>query len=154
MLRRYRTTWILPLALLLLLTSLVGPGDVRAQAPATIKGTVRDGETGELLDYANILLAGTTRGTMTLGGGVFYFQGMAPGTYTVKVLYLGLCRAYFTSGSGETAGVGSPTSEGWSWAQRPEIADEVLRIMAVHQKSSQPQIISLPVQLQTGEARQ
>ena len=73
---------------------------------------------------------------------------------TVKVLYLGLCRAYFTSGSGETAGVGSPTSEGWSWAQRPEIADEVLRIMAVHQKSSQPQIISLPVQLQTGEARQ
>jgi len=73
---------------------------------------------------------------------------------TVKVLYLGLCRAYFTSGSGETAGVGSPTSDGWTWAQRPEIADEVLRIMAVHQKSSQPQIISLPVQLQTGEARQ
>jgi hypothetical protein len=58
-------------------------------APATIKGTVRDKETGELLDYANVLLAGTTRGTMSLGGGVFYFNGMAPGTYTIKVLYLG-----------------------------------------------------------------
>ena len=66
------------------------PGEAHAQgAPATIKGTVKDGETGELLDYANVLLAGTTRGTMSLGGGVFYFNGMAPGTYTVKVLYLG-----------------------------------------------------------------
>ncbi len=90
MLRRSRFSWILSLALFLLLVTTAMPEDVSAQgAPATIKGTVRDKETGELLDYANVLLAGTTRGTMSLGGGVFYFNGMAPGTYTIKVLYLG-----------------------------------------------------------------
>jgi len=90
MLRRPRFIWILPLFVFLLLSSVVIPGDAAAQgAPATIKGTVRDKESGEQLDYANVLLVGTTRGTMSLGGGVFYFNGMAPGTYTVKVLYLG-----------------------------------------------------------------
>jgi len=90
MLRRYRITWIFPLVFVLFLTAVAGVGDALAQgAPATIKGTVKDRESGELLDYANVLLAGTTRGTMSLGGGVFYFQGLSPGTYTVKVLYLG-----------------------------------------------------------------
>ncbi|MEN8007020.1 MAG: TonB-dependent receptor [Candidatus Krumholzibacteriota bacterium] len=90
MLRRPRFIWILSLFVLLLLTTATMPGDASAQgAPATIKGTVRDKESGELLDYANVLLVGTTRGTMSLGGGVFYFNGMAPGTYTIKVLYLG-----------------------------------------------------------------
>ena len=89
MLRRPRIQWILHLVLLLLLASVIAPGESAAQAPATIKGVIKDGESGELLDYANVMLAGTTRGTMSLGGGVFYFNGMAPGTYTVKVLYLG-----------------------------------------------------------------
>ncbi len=90
MLRRPRFSWILSLVLFLFVVTVVMPGDASAQgAPATIKGTVRDKESGELLDYANVLLAGTTRGTMSLGGGVFYFNGMAPGTYTIKVLYLG-----------------------------------------------------------------
>jgi len=57
--------------------------------PGTIKGTIRDIESGEYLDYANVLIVGTTRGTMSLGGGVFYFQGLAPGEYTIRVLYLG-----------------------------------------------------------------
>ncbi|MCB1183367.1 TonB-dependent receptor [bacterium] len=78
------------LILVAFLVTLFASGDVFAQgAPATIKGTIKDKESGELLDYANVLLAGTTRGTMSLGGGVFYFNGMAPGTYTIKVLYLG-----------------------------------------------------------------
>ncbi len=90
MLRRPRFTWILSLILLLLVVAMTMPVDASAQgAPATIKGTVRDKESGELLDYANVLLVGTTRGTMSLGGGIFYFNGMAPGTYTIKVLYLG-----------------------------------------------------------------
>jgi outer membrane receptor protein involved in Fe transport len=67
----------------------VDPVSSFAQAPGTIRGTVRDGETGDLLDYANVLIKGTTRGTMSLGGGVFYFQGLRPGTYTIQVLYLG-----------------------------------------------------------------
>jgi len=90
MLRRNRIQWILPLFLLLFLATVIDPGEVNAQGqPATIKGTIRDKESGELLDYANVLLAGTTRGTMSLGGGIFYFNNMVPGTYTIKVLYLG-----------------------------------------------------------------
>ena len=94
MLRCHRIQWIMPRVLLLFLVAFMVtcfmPCAIFAQGvPATIKGTVKDKESGEMLDYANVLLAGTTRGTMSLGGGVFYFNGMAPGTYTVKVLYLG-----------------------------------------------------------------
>ncbi len=89
MLRRQRFQWFAFLVCLLSLSSLVLFGTAWAQAPGTIKGVIRDSETGELLDYANILIQGTTRGTMSLGGGVFYFQGMPPGDYTIRVLYLG-----------------------------------------------------------------
>ena len=90
MLRRHRIQWILPLVLLITMITFSAPQSVMAQgAPGTIKGVIKDGESGELLDYANVLLAGTNRGTMSLGGGVFYFNGMPPGTYTIKVLYLG-----------------------------------------------------------------
>lgn len=87
MLRRHRIHRVLPL-LVLLLISVAAAGDALAQV-GSIKGIVKDKETGELLDYANVLLGGSTRGTMSLGGGIFYFNGLAPGTYTVKVLYLG-----------------------------------------------------------------
>ena len=40
--------------------------------PGTIKGMIKDGETGDLLDYANVIIKGTTRGTMSLGGGAFF----------------------------------------------------------------------------------
>jgi outer membrane receptor protein involved in Fe transport len=92
--RRHRFDWLACVALTCLaLTGLVAlslPGSAAAQsAPGSIKGTVRDAESGELLDYANVLIKGTTRGTMSLGGGAFYFQGLQPGSYTVQVLYLG-----------------------------------------------------------------
>lgn len=87
MLRRHRIHRVLPL-LILMLISVAATGDVMAQV-GSIKGVVRDKESGELLDYANVLLAGSTRGTMSLGGGNFYFNGLTPGECTVKVLYLG-----------------------------------------------------------------
>lgn len=108
MLRFHRIQWIMPRVLILVLVAFLvttfAPGDIFAQGvPATIKGSVKDKESGEMLDYANVLLAGTTRGTMSLGGGVFYFNGLAPGTYTVKVLYLGYApmEQTLTVGSGD-----------------------------------------------------
>ncbi len=90
MLRHHRIRRLLSIGVFLLLISAFLPVDVGAQgAPATIKGIVKDSDSGETLDYANVLLAGTTRGTMSLGDGVFWFKNLAPGTYTVKVLYLG-----------------------------------------------------------------
>jgi hypothetical protein len=71
---------------------------------------------------------------------------------TVDVLYLGLCRAYFASKSGSLAGVGEPSASGqWSWVQQPEIGDQVRKTIAVYKKSEQPQLVNLPLQLQTGE---
>lgn len=72
-----------------LLVLLLLPSIAAAQGVGTIKGVIRDGETGEYLDYANVLLKGTTRGTMSLGGGVFYFRGLGAGEHVVQVLYLG-----------------------------------------------------------------
>jgi outer membrane receptor protein involved in Fe transport len=84
--RRNQQLWLSMFFALVLLI----PVSVWAQgAPGTIKGTIHDTESGELLDYANVLIKGTSQGTMSLGGGVFYFQGLRPGTYTVQVLYLG-----------------------------------------------------------------
>lgn len=64
---------------------------------------------------------------------------------TVKVLYLGLARAYFAAQFGDVAGVGSPSEKSWSWDSRPEIADDVRKALAVYQKDQQPQLIKLPV---------
>jgi outer membrane receptor protein involved in Fe transport len=90
MLRRLRNTVAKPAVRLALLAIVLVPALASAQgAPGSIKGVIRDMESGEYLDYANVLLKGTSRGTMSLGGGVFYFQGLRPGQYTVQVLYLG-----------------------------------------------------------------
>ncbi|MDO9694874.1 MAG: TonB-dependent receptor [Candidatus Latescibacteria bacterium] len=90
MLRRLRNTVAMPAVRLALLAIVLLPAFASAQgAPGSIKGVIRDVESGEYLDYANVLLKGTSRGTMSLGGGVFYFQGLRPGQYTVQVLYLG-----------------------------------------------------------------
>jgi len=93
MLRRKHLSIVPTLLGLVLLTALLTPMAAFAQpatgAPGTIKGIIRDTETGEYLDYANVLLDDGSRGTMSLAGGVFYFKGLRPGTHRVQVLYLG-----------------------------------------------------------------
>ncbi len=105
MLRRHRVQRIIKFASLCCLGSMFLASSVFAQElPGMIQGVVRDDETNEFLDYANILIKGTTRGTMSLGGGAFYFPGLRPGTYTIQVLYLGYApeETTVTLRSGET----------------------------------------------------
>lgn len=75
---------------------------------------------------------------------------------TVSVLYLGLCRAYYAADVGPLAGTGVPAATaatgGWLWAEDGGIADQVRRTISVHKKSAQPQLVELPVQLQSGKA--
>jgi len=90
MLREYRLRWILYLICVVVLPLLFIPTSSSSQEGiGTVKGQIRDAETGENLDYANVLIKGTGRGTMSLGDGIFYFQGLTPGKYTIQVLYLG-----------------------------------------------------------------
>jgi hypothetical protein len=70
---------------------------------------------------------------------------------TVDVLYLGLCRAYYTTGAGDTAGVGVPSETGWEWKPEPVLADDIRRTIAVYQKDKQPQLIKLPVKVSGSE---
>jgi outer membrane receptor protein involved in Fe transport len=64
-----------------------------AQGVGAVNGTIRNGETGERLDYANVVLTrnsdGAVWGAMSLGGGQFFLNGIPAGSYTLKVLYLG-----------------------------------------------------------------
>ena len=58
-----------------------------------VTGIIRDGETLQGLDYANVVLQrapeGGQWGTMTLGGGRFYLRGLPAGRYVLRILYLG-----------------------------------------------------------------
>lgn len=73
---------------------------------------------------------------------------------SVNVLYLGLCRAYYASATGSTAGMGVPsTTDQWQWTEQNEIAEQVRQTISVYLKARQPQLVNLPVQLQTGDTR-
>lgn len=58
-----------------------------AQA-GNIKGEVKDARTGETLVGANILIQGTTRGTITDLDGQYTLSDVTPGTYNIVVSYI------------------------------------------------------------------
>ena len=68
---------------------------------------------------------------------------------SVDVIYLGLAQAYYVAREGEIAGVGKPTTRGWKWTARPELADDIRNALAVYHKDRQPQLIQLPVKIST-----
>ncbi|MBU0741299.1 TonB-dependent receptor [bacterium] len=59
-----------------------------AARPAMIKGQVRDAESGEILPYTNVYIAGSSIGTIALQDGKFFLGGLRPGTYTVRASYI------------------------------------------------------------------
>lgn len=54
-----------------------------------IVGTVKDADTGEMLIGVNIFVEGTNRGASSDIEGKFLILGVSPGTYTLKLSYLG-----------------------------------------------------------------
>jgi len=67
---------------------LAGTGLTSAQQ-ATLQGTVLDSESGEELVGAHVLLIGTVMGSVTDTDGRFTVRGIPPGTYDVRVSYVG-----------------------------------------------------------------
>ena len=74
----------LPLLLLLGLAS-----DVHAADVGTITGRVTDRRTGHAIPFASVGLVGQKRGGLTDSEGQYTIPGVPPGTYEVKVQYLG-----------------------------------------------------------------
>ena len=81
------------LASLLAILILAFPGVAFAQDAdaARLSGYVRDAETGETLLLANVLASkdGATEGAATNNAGFYTIAGLEPGTYQVRVTYLG-----------------------------------------------------------------
>jgi outer membrane receptor protein involved in Fe transport len=80
------------LALLALALLAVAAPSARAQV-GDVTGTIRNGETQEPLDYANVVVRavsdGAQWGVMSLGGGRFFLRSLPAGKYVLKILYLG-----------------------------------------------------------------
>ncbi len=60
-----------------------------AQGTGEISGRVYDVKSNQPLGFANVVVVGTTKGAMTLDDGKFKIPGLAPGTYTVKIMMMG-----------------------------------------------------------------
>ncbi len=60
-----------------------------AQSKGEITGVVIDQETGEPMPFANVSIDGTTIGTAANAAGIYYLSNIDPGTYTLKVSFLG-----------------------------------------------------------------
>lgn len=60
-----------------------------AMAQCTIKGVLYDDNNGEAVPFANVVLDGTTHGASTDLNGFFLINRVAPGTYTLRVRFVG-----------------------------------------------------------------
>jgi len=65
----------------------------------------------------------------------------------VQTLYVGLGQAYFVTASGDAAGYGFPTPDGWSWTEADDLAPRVAQAIAILKNEQIPAYVPLPVEL-------
>ncbi|MDQ8198796.1 DUF3450 family protein [Pelagicoccus enzymogenes] len=63
----------------------------------------------------------------------------------VNTLYFGFSIAYYSDASGEKAGYGYPTQEGWKWQEAPEYGPSILSMISMYEKGKQAEFVKLPV---------
>jgi TonB-dependent receptor len=73
----------------LIFTSLFFAASVLGQMNASIKGTVKDGQSGEALPSANIMVVGSSLGAVTDIEGRYVIRNVPQGTVTLRASYLG-----------------------------------------------------------------
>ena len=69
-------------------------------------------------------------------------------TAEVKALYIGLGQAYYVTPTGDAAGVGQPTPDGWKWTPANDLAPEISRAIAILQNEEVPAFVPLPVTIE------
>ena len=116
---------------------------VGAQAPATIRGAVRDSITGRGVPSAQVQIVGTTRGTLTDSLGEYVIRDLSAGAHTVRAQRIGYASTtrVVRVGGGETAtadfaltAVVPQLTEvvvtGYGTAQRREVSSAVTTVQA------------------------
>jgi len=67
----------------------------------------------------------------------------------VETVYVGLGAAYYRTRSGDDAGYGQPSINGWLWNSQPELSAAIAEVIAIAGNSTQEaRFIALPVELQ------
>ncbi len=62
---------------------------IMGAVPSNIRGTIRDAQTGDALPSASVLLVGTSFGAAANVEGKYIVRNVTPGTYTLRVSYIG-----------------------------------------------------------------
>lgn len=65
----------------------------------------------------------------------------------VQVLYAGLAQAWFVNKTGDFAGTGVPTLNGWQWTPRNELAPAITRAIQMYRNEQPAEFVALPAQL-------
>lgn len=66
----------------------------------------------------------------------------------VESVYVGLGAAYFVNQTGDFAGAGAPSTDGWRWTVNPSLAAEVREIIRIYRGERTASFVLLPVQVQ------
>lgn len=70
----------------------------------------------------------------------------------VKVLFLGLSRAFYADVAKRTAGTGHPvpggSEDGWQWLEQNDLGDNILKAVEIYENRESPALINLPLEIQ------
>ena len=65
----------------------------------------------------------------------------------VTSVYIGVGQAYFVNATGDVAGVGIVTNEGWQWNENNEIAGAVSEVIAILNNEKVASYVQMPVEI-------
>jgi predicted nucleic acid-binding Zn-ribbon protein len=68
-------------------------------------------------------------------------------TVEVRTLYWGLAAAYYVDSSGQYAGYGYPTADGWEWPRLDDAGETIKRLIDVYEGSGEIQFIQVPARI-------
>lgn len=70
-------------------------------------------------------------------------------TGEVETVYIGLGTAYYRTRSGDDAGIGQPSTDGWQWESQPELSTSIAEVIAIaNNQTQEARFIALPVEFQ------
>lgn len=101
--------------------------------------------TGERMQLAMNVLNRCTQfnRTVTVGEDVLTPDGASPAK-SLEVIYWGLSHGYAIDRAAHKAWLGSPNNGGWRWEPKPEVFENLLRLIAVAHDKADPDFVLVP----------